>query len=93
MLPYPAAFVSFIARRDTVQFRPTWAIIGASKSTHQEAFDVLMLRNGATETTATAQDYRRVTVRAADPMRTIEGYHATSVVKHRPKLRARSRRN
>ena len=64
--------------------------------THQKAFDVLMLRNGATETTATAQDYRRVTVRAADPMeamRTIEGYHATSVVKHRPKLRARSRRN
>ena len=48
------------------------------KSTNQEVFDVLMLRNGATETTATAQDYRRVTVRAADPMeamRTIEGYH------------------
>ena len=66
------------------------------KSTNQEVFDVLMLRNGATETTATAQDYRRVTVRAADPMeamQTIEGYHATSVVSHRPKSRARSRRN
>ena len=60
------------------------------KSTNQEVFDVLMLRNGATETTATAQDYRRVTVRAADPMeamRTIEGYHATSVVKRRPPRR------
>ena len=55
-----------------------------------QAFDVVMLRNGVNEATATRKDFRRVTVMATDPleaMRTVEQYHATFVVKHRAKRR------
>jgi len=60
-----------------------------------QAFDVVMLRNGATELTATFQDFRLVKVMASDPleaMQTVEEYHGMFACKHRPKSR-RSRRN
>ena len=55
-----------------------------------QAFDVVMLRNGVNEATATRKDFRRVTVMATDPLealQTVTEYHGMFAVKRRPKRR------
>ena len=63
---------------------------GMRNPTQQKAFDVVMLRNGVNEATATRKDFRRVTVMATDPleaMQTVEQYHAACAAKRRPPRR------